>query len=146
MPASAQFAGAHVNHAVRIYAEMVALLWDAGHVPLALELAANAVLHASSAFTVSVSRSPIGVRIAVRHAAPLPASNGDSLPAVQGHGLAIVAKVADRWAAEPLPDGKIVWAELPRSPKDGSPPPQLASVRYSALGTTTTGQCAWCTT
>lgn len=78
---------------------------------IAGELAGNAVLHARSAFTVTVSRSAESLRITVRDNAPL--ENGRPLPARPGHGLGIVARLASRWAVEPLPGGKLIWAELP---------------------------------
>jgi anti-sigma regulatory factor (Ser/Thr protein kinase) len=40
------------------------------------ELAANAVLHARSGFTVAVSRSAASVQISVRDATPLPMAGG----------------------------------------------------------------------
>lgn len=83
------------------------------------ELASNAVLHARSAFTVAVWRPEDCVRIAVRDTAPLP-PGGELLWPVPGHGLDVVAKVADRWAVEPLPNGKRVWVELPSSPEGPS--------------------------
>jgi anti-sigma regulatory factor (Ser/Thr protein kinase) len=87
------------------------------------ELAANAVLHARSAFTVVVSRWPARIRIAVRDNAPVArgpdalAADGESadsvpFPLTTGHGLSIVAKLASRWGVEPTPAGKVVWAEL----------------------------------
>jgi len=78
------------------------------------ELAANAVLHARSAFRVTVSESGGFVRINVADAVPLP---DGGLVTVPGHGLDVVSKVAVRWAAEPRPDGKVVWAELPAGPR-----------------------------
>ncbi|HET9974673.1 MAG TPA: MEDS domain-containing protein, partial [Streptosporangiaceae bacterium] len=74
------------------------------------ELAANAVLHARSRFTVTVSRSAGSVRISVRDEAPL--ADGRPLAGSKGHGLDIVAQLAVRWAVEQLPGGKVVWAEL----------------------------------
>ena len=74
------------------------------------ELAANAVLHAKSPFTVTISHSPDAVRIAVRDTTPL--SEGEWPATVAGHGLDVVARAAARWAVEPLPDGKVIWAEL----------------------------------
>jgi len=74
------------------------------------ELAANAVLHAKSPFTVAVSHSADAVRIAVRDMKPL--SNDERLATIAGHGLDVVAKAAARWAVEPLPDGKVIWVEL----------------------------------
>src|SRR5262250_2672802 len=62
------------------------------------ELAANAVLHARSAFRVTVSESGGFVRINVADAVPLP---DGGLVTVPGHGLDVVSKVAVRWAAEP---------------------------------------------
>jgi MEDS: MEthanogen/methylotroph, DcmR Sensory domain len=74
------------------------------------ELAANAVLHAHSAFTVIVTALPDGVRIAVRDATPL--SGDPPLVVRAGHGLDVVAQLAARWAVEPLPGGKLIWADL----------------------------------
>lgn len=80
---------------------------------VAAELAANAVLHARSAFTVSVSHLPEAVRISVQDQAPL----NDCPPVARpGHGLHMVAQVAARWAVDPLPGGKAVWAELAAPP------------------------------
>jgi hypothetical protein len=87
------------------------LLGDAAMVTA--ELAANAVLHACSDFTVTVSPSAAGVRLAVRDAAPVPSMNGRSrLVASRDHGLGVVAALADQWGVEPLAGGKVVWAEL----------------------------------
>lgn len=74
------------------------------------ELAANAVLHARSAFTVTVSYLPDGARIAIRDAAPL--ADGSPLVVKDGHGLDLVARLAARWAVEPLTGGKVIWADL----------------------------------
>jgi anti-sigma regulatory factor (Ser/Thr protein kinase) len=88
------------------------------------ELAANAVLHARSAFTLTVTRSAAGARIAVRDNTPLPAAaaagpDGADGPdgafaVLTGHGLSVVAQLASRWSVEPLAGGKVVWAELSR--------------------------------
>jgi hypothetical protein len=74
------------------------------------ELAANAIVHARSAFTVAVSQPGGTVRIAVRDMMPL--GDGERLVTAIGHGLDVVAKIAKRWAVEPLSDGKVVWVEL----------------------------------
>lgn len=86
------------------------------------ELAANAIVHARSMFTVAVSQPGDTVsgdtvpgdtvRIAVRDMVPL--GDGERLVTAIGHGLDVVAKIAKRWAVEPLPDGKIIWVELSR--------------------------------
>ena len=31
----------------------------------------------------------------------------------EGHGLSVVSQLASGWAVERLPDGKVVWADLP---------------------------------
>lgn len=83
------------------------------------ELAANAILHARCAFTVVVSRAGGHLKIAVMDTMPMMSANGGAPLAVrQGHGLAVVAKLARRWAVDPVPDGKVVWAELaaPQAP------------------------------
>lgn len=80
---------------------------------IATELAANAVLHARSAFTVTVSASASAVRIAVRDKGLLtPASGGEPFKVRRDHGLGVVSRIARGWAVEPLPGGKVVWAEL----------------------------------
>jgi anti-sigma regulatory factor (Ser/Thr protein kinase) len=81
---------------------------------VATELAANAVLHARSGFTLTVSRSAAAVRIAVRDGDPLVLRNG-GLPfdVRPGHGLNVVSQIASEWAVERSPDGKVVWADLP---------------------------------
>lgn len=76
---------------------------------VAAELAANAVLHARSAFAVTVSRPAAGIRIAVRDYAPL---EPGSFQVRQGHGLSVLGQLGS-WAVERLPDGKVVWVELP---------------------------------
>jgi hypothetical protein len=80
------------------------------------ELVTNAVVHARSGFTVTLTTSEDVIRIGVRDAMPLPpgAETGTTLPAAPLHGLGAVAALAVRWGAEPAGDGKNVWAELSR--------------------------------
>lgn len=78
------------------------------------ELATNAVLHAGSAFCVSLALSGGAIRISVSDTLPLGANGVDQhLAAVSGHGLGVVAAIATRWGVESVPSGKAVWAELP---------------------------------
>jgi hypothetical protein len=78
------------------------------------ELAANAVLHARTGFTLTIARSASGVTIAVRDGRPLtPGRDGRRFDVKAGHGLSVVAQVARAWAVEAVPEGKVVWAELP---------------------------------
>ena len=80
------------------------------------ELATNALRHAYSPFTVVVSMQEDAIRITVRDASPLPPALRDAPQvATSGRGLAIVASLSTRWAAEPYRRGKVVWAELARA-------------------------------
>jgi anti-sigma regulatory factor (Ser/Thr protein kinase) len=103
-----------VTNALESCGDDQALVADAAIVTT--ELAANAVRHARSGFTVTVSRSAAGVRISVRDQTPIPANGDGPLMSREGHGLDLIAKIASSWAVEPLPDGKVVWAQLPASP------------------------------
>ena len=88
-----------------------ALAYDAAMV--VTELATNAVMHARTGFTVTVSCSADAIRISVLDGRP---ASGPDIAALlvpaAGHGLGLVAAVARQWAAEALPDGKRVWAEV----------------------------------
>jgi hypothetical protein len=79
------------------------------------ELAANAVVHAQTGFTVDLSAGPDVLRIAVRDASPLPPAAAAGLPAAPLHGLGAVDALASRWGVEPIGhSGKSVWVELRR--------------------------------
>jgi len=80
------------------------------------ELAANAVRHACSGFTVVLICQPDALRISVRDSRPLPAGPAEAaLRPEPMHGLSVVDVLARRWGVEPLGHaGKAVWAELPR--------------------------------
>lgn len=95
------------------------------------ELAANAVMHARTPFTVAASRRGGGLHLSVKdgsRAAPRvvddePAAR-DSVWALPRRGLHIVHGAAHTWGWLPVADGKIVWAIL-RGPagvrRSGSP-------------------------
>ncbi|HEX3490642.1 MAG TPA: ATP-binding protein [Streptosporangiaceae bacterium] len=87
-----------------------ALAYDAAMV--VTELATNAVVHACTGFTVSVAQAADAIRISVRDGRPAGPDIGALLAPTAGHGLGLVAAVARNWAAEALPDGKRVWAEI----------------------------------
>ena len=88
----------------------------AGDAALAVtELAANAIVHAHSAFTILLSVRGDLVRISVRDARPLPGTPGATLTPAPLHGLGAVDALASRWGVEPLGNaGKTVWVELCR--------------------------------
>jgi len=76
------------------------------------ELAANAILHAHTAFTVVLSARDDLLRISVRDASPL---HGAELRPAPLHGLGAVDAMAIRWGVESLGRaGKTVWVDLPR--------------------------------
>jgi hypothetical protein len=81
------------------------------------ELAANAVVHARSGFTVTLSVPGDALRISVRDASPLPSSGaGPALPPAPLHGLGAVDALASRWGVKSLGNaGKTVWVDLRRS-------------------------------
>jgi hypothetical protein len=76
------------------------------------ELAAIALVHAESAFRMTLSRDSVALRIAVEGAL-----HGMSAPTVvpdqpQHSGLGRTETVASAWGCDFTPDGKTVWAEL----------------------------------
>ena len=79
------------------------------------ELVANAVIHGRPPAELQADVIGEVVRIEVRDAEPkAPAINAQ--PSWNGgFGLRIVDRVARRWGWEPLPGGKLVWAEVPRT-------------------------------
>ena len=85
----------------------------AGDVALVVtELAANAIVHARSAFTVILSVHGGVLRISVRDTVPL---DGAGLRPAPLHGLAVVDALASRWGVESLGNaGKTVWVDLLR--------------------------------
>jgi two-component sensor histidine kinase len=77
------------------------------------ELATNAVVHARSAFDVTVRLSEDMIRISVRDASgEIPVIRSAGHLASSGRGVQLVSKLSTRWGTEPAPTGKAVWAEL----------------------------------
>ncbi len=78
------------------------------------ELVANAVVHAKSSVRVRLFRRPGRVIVEVIDSDPrMPQRlTIDNLSSVSGRGMMIVDQLAVCWGVQPLPDGKIVWAEL----------------------------------
>jgi hypothetical protein len=108
--------GSDAPAAARHFAVVAMPRLGAGHLVddvalVVTELAANAVLHARSAFSLTLSAGLDFVRISVRDKDPLP--DGASLPAEPMHGLGLVARLARKWGVVRLDDSKVVWAEIP---------------------------------
>jgi hypothetical protein len=103
--------------AARHFAVATLNAWGAGELAgdvalVVTELAANAIVHARSAFTVILSVHDDVLRISVRDAVPL---DGVGLRAAPLHGLAVVDALASRWGVESLGNaGKTVWVDLLR--------------------------------
>ncbi|MEU1506936.1 ATP-binding protein [Kitasatospora sp. NPDC005748] len=89
---------------------------------LVSELLANAVLHAGGARELVLHTAPARLRIEVTDASPdLPRPREPRAPGLPGgHGLNIVAKLADRWGADSHADGKSVWLEID-TPRPAAP-------------------------
>jgi hypothetical protein len=103
--------------AARHFAAATLNAWGAGDLAddaalVVTELAANAMVHAHSAFTVVMSVHDDLLRISVRDAGRL----GDTrLRAAPLHGLGAVDALASRWGVESLGNaGKTVWVDLLR--------------------------------
>lgn len=79
------------------------------------ELAANAIKHARSGFTVSLDRVEDGIRITVGDADPAPpARRSPDVRATSGRGLLLIDAVAASWGSTPADGGKLVWARIGR--------------------------------
>jgi hypothetical protein len=110
--------------AARHFAVDAVRRWGAGDMAddvalVVTELAANAIVHAHSGFTLALSVREGLLRISVRDRGPLPSADdhgsGPALPPAPLHGLGAVDALASRWGVESLGSaGKEVWVELRR--------------------------------
>ena len=82
------------------------------------ELVANVVDHAGTRCTLDLSESDEGLLIEVRDFYPCPPPQPRPVDprARRGRGLQVVAAMSSRWGVTPFPDGKSIWALLPRAP------------------------------
>jgi anti-sigma regulatory factor (Ser/Thr protein kinase) len=79
------------------------------------ELAANAVVHAKTAFRVTISRVPSGVvRLAVEDAAQSqPVLRRSGRHDHSGRGIALIAEITREWGCDLSSGGKTIWADVP---------------------------------
>jgi hypothetical protein len=110
VPAAVPAARRFVDRVLRSWGEDD-LLGDAALV--ASELATNAVQHAMSPFRIRLHRVAGVVRISIEDVGPArPAVRASTPEDFGGRGMAMVQALVLRWGCDPLPDGKVVWAEL----------------------------------
>ena len=109
-------ASAEQVQAARHFTERAMTAWgleDGDVVLVVSELAANAVLHAHSGFTLTLCHLEGTVTVEVTDASP---ALGAMVPApwdnTSGRGLIIVDRLAKVWGSRPAGSGKTVWAEL----------------------------------
>jgi anti-sigma regulatory factor (Ser/Thr protein kinase) len=78
------------------------------------ELTTNAVRHARTLFTLSMTWDGRRLRVEVSDAHPVPPVPGEHPPpeAAGGRGLLLVEHVADRWGYDPHERGKTIWCDL----------------------------------
>jgi len=77
------------------------------------ELAANAVVHAGSPFSVSVSLREATLRIVVADNGPVAtAATSRHLAPRKGRGLGLIDALCTCWGADLTARGKVVWGEL----------------------------------
>jgi hypothetical protein len=110
-------------------------VWDATTV--VSELATNAVLHARTEFTVTLSLVGEALRVEVADSSPrLPMARAYGARATTGRGMAVLGALSRAHGVEVVADGKTVWCELaPTGPDDQEAPAipdQFSEVR-SAL-------------
>jgi anti-sigma regulatory factor (Ser/Thr protein kinase) len=105
VPAARQFVRAHIadwpgdRHIVEL---------------LTTELATNAILHAQSAFALSLAVDNDRVRVEVKDASPVipKPPTPPAVDSVSGRGLFLVASLATRWGTDGMTDGKCIWFEV----------------------------------
>ena len=103
--------------AARRFARAAADRWGVDPTDVALivgELAANAVIHGHTPFTVSLTHHDRRVSIEVTDENACSVQRHVVSPdSPTGRGLLIVERLASNWGIRPVPaGGKVVWAEL----------------------------------
>ena len=96
-----------VSDAMRQWGYRAQLVDDAALV--VTELAANAVVHAKSAFSLSLRTESHGIRLSVRDSLPI---DRERLVVRSGRGIGLVACLSQNWGMHASDVGKVIWAEL----------------------------------
>jgi anti-sigma regulatory factor (Ser/Thr protein kinase) len=82
---------------------------------LVSEVASNAVLHARTAFVVTVVLDDSSIRVEVTDGSPQhPTMKQYQADSVTGRGLHLVDTAATRWGVDAAEPGKTVWFEVDR--------------------------------
>lgn len=81
---------------------------------LTTEVVTNAVLHAGTILTVTLTTTASGVRVSVADGSGVPVVRRPppSPTATTGRGALLLDALAARWGSTMSPDGKAVWFEL----------------------------------
>jgi len=89
---------------------------------LVTELSTNAVLHAATAYRVTLDRRSDGtLRIGVSDSSPRkPRARDYGVDATTGRGLGLVGSLAAAWGTSNLPGGKTVWCDVRPDPPEGA--------------------------
>jgi anti-sigma regulatory factor (Ser/Thr protein kinase) len=102
---------------VRAFVRSVTRSWDVEGEDaelVASELAANAILHAQTAYSVSINLNDDELTIeVVDQNRQTPRLRWPGKRDVGGRGLHIVEAFSSLWGVQNLPHGKAVWAQLP---------------------------------
>ena len=112
--------------AARRFVSETADRWDIGGLvndarQVTSELAANAVTHGRSAFSVCLHRDDHRLVVEVADDNPRPPTvAAPPVGALSGRGLVLVQALARAWGVRQVPrDGKVVWAELATDSAEG---------------------------
>ena len=110
-PAAVGVARRFVDHTLRGW-ELDFICADAQLI--ASELCANAVVHARTAFRITLRSNGFGfLRMEVLDQnRAMPSALPWREDATGGRGLALIDALATCWGADPYEDGKVVWAEI----------------------------------
>jgi Histidine kinase-like ATPase domain len=107
---------------------------------LVSELVTNAVLHAHTDLTLTLSRVGQVVRVEVADQSPrLPVMRTHGQDAGTGRGLRVLDSMAKRWGSDGAGDGKVVWFEIDAdpSPEPPAPPARAPTAEPTALASAT---------